>query len=213
MNTAAIVFAKEPGTAKRRVEHLLGRPVATRLATVLLRDALDRAEASGLTHRFLYWAGDVKHPLVAEAQARNWVARPQVGSDLGERMAHAFGVVLESSSAAVLLGTDCPDLVGPTIRQAAVGLRRDGAVLVPAQDGGYVLIGLTKHALPCLAAIFSGIRWGQKDVAGITRERIRGCRLFLREFPPLWDLDDASDLLRLQTRHPFLAATTLHPET
>ena len=73
---------------------------------------------------------------------------------------------------------------------------RDGndVVLIPAERGGYVLLGMRK-AQP---ALFSNIAWGGSSVLTDTRARIVEQRLMLIERPPLWDVDTEVDLVRLE---------------
>lgn len=204
MSAALIVFARAPERAKSRLATACGRATATRVATALLGDALARAEASGLAPHYLYWDGVTDHPAVAAALRRAWQVSEQRGADLGERMAAAFAAVLSEHPHAVLMGTDCPDLGGEVVAAAASRLDTSDAVLVPAEDGGYVLLGLCRSARPRLPALFSGIAWGGAGVAATTRTRFLGCSLSLSELPPLPDLDDAADLQLLATRHAFL---------
>jgi hypothetical protein len=87
------------------------------------------------------------------------------------------------------------------LRGAANALRNGtDVILIPAEDGGYVLIG-TRSAQPPL---FAGIAWGTKTVLSETRARIIEQRLILTEQPPLWDVDTESDLARLEREYPEL---------
>lgn len=204
MSAVLIVFARTPEHAKSRLAAAYGRARATRIATALLADALARGERSGLARRQLYWDGALDHPAVAAARRRGWETAVQEGADLGARMAAAFATVLHDDAGAVLAGTDCPDLRGDVIAAAASRLDAADVVLVPAADGGYVLIGLRRSAQPHLPTLFSGIVWGGDDVAATTRTRIAGCGLTLAELRPLPDVDDADDLQRLGALHPWL---------
>ena len=66
--------------------------------------------------------------------------RTQLGDDLGSRMERAFAMTLPSFPC--LCRADCAALTAGDIRAARAALR-DGmdAVLIPAEDGGYALIG------------------------------------------------------------------------
>jgi glycosyltransferase A (GT-A) superfamily protein (DUF2064 family) len=79
---------------------------------------------------------------------------------------------------------------------------RDGndVVLIPAERGGYVLLGMRK-AQP---ALFANIAWGGSSVLADTRARIVEQRLMLVERPPLWDIDTDLDLARLESDFPEL---------
>jgi glycosyltransferase A (GT-A) superfamily protein (DUF2064 family) len=80
------------------------------------------------------------------------------------------------------------------VREARDALRASAAALIPAEDGGYVLIGLAKR----VDAIFDGIEWGTDKVLARTRERFATAGVRPVELRPLWDVDRPEDLLRLQ---------------
>jgi rSAM/selenodomain-associated transferase 1 len=206
VGTALIVFAKAPENSKRRLADEIGCADATHTATLLLYDALVRGRAAALAPRYLYWDGSPTHSSLSDAVALGYATVPQVGGDLGERMANAFAEVLDANEQALLIGTDCPDLDADVLNRAAAALTAHDAVLVPACDGGYVLIGLSRRVLPHLRKLFDGIAWGGGDVTEVTRKRLGVCGLRFAELPSLEDLDRYADLDRLARRHPFLAA-------
>ena len=84
-------------------------------------------------------------------------------------MLSAFTTALARHARVLLVGADCPALTASHLRQADHALR-DGsdAVLVPSEDGGYVLIGLTR----CDASLFTGVTWGGAGVLAETRARL-----------------------------------------
>jgi glycosyltransferase A (GT-A) superfamily protein (DUF2064 family) len=73
-------------------------------------------------------------------------------------------------------------------------LARHDAVVAPAEDGGYVLIGLARPA----PGLFEGIAWSGPDVMEATRERARHERLDLAEMRTFWDVDRPEDVARLE---------------
>lgn len=178
-----IVFARAPvpGEAKTRLIPRLGAWRAARLHVRLMRHALRTARAANcgpvelhLTRRHSLFRG----------------ARLQRGRDLGERMHHA----LSRSRPAILIGTDCPELAPADLRRAARWLRGGyDAVLAPAEDGGYALIGL-RRAIP---ALFQGMDWGSDHVYSDTVKKLAGYRW--RALPRVWDLDRPQDLDRLRS--------------
>ena len=74
----------------------------------------------------------------------------------------------------LVIGTDCPALGAAQLRDAARRLADHDAVVVPAEDGGYVLIG-TRSPPP---AVFDEVEWGTDQVMAQTRRRLAalGCR-------------------------------------
>ena len=107
----------------------------------------------------------------------------------------AFRRALAGAPAAIVIGCDCPALTPGHLREAAVALVGGAdAVLVPAEDGGYVLIGLGRVE----ASLFERIRWGESSVLAETRERLAALGWRWRELETLWDLDRPEDLARFR---------------
>jgi hypothetical protein len=199
--TRVAVFAKAPvaNAVKSRLVPALGPEGAARLHADLVRRALDTALRAGVGDVELWCAPDSSHPFFADCARDFGVAlRSQEGADLGERMARAFGHALGDNAALVLIGSDCPALTPRVIREAAVALAAHDAVIAPAEDGGYVLVGLSR-ADP---GIFSGVAWGGADVMAETRRRLEeaGCRW--KELETLWDIDRPEDYARLAREGP-----------
>ncbi|MGB7542815.1 MAG: TIGR04282 family arsenosugar biosynthesis glycosyltransferase, partial [Burkholderiales bacterium] len=114
--------------------------------------------------------------------------------DLGERMQRALAAALARSERAILVGSDIPALSAQYLRDADRSLAGgDDVVLGPAEDGGYVLIGLRR----CDPELFREIPWGGPTVLAETRWRIARLGLRSRELPALWDVDRPEDLERL----------------
>jgi glycosyltransferase A (GT-A) superfamily protein (DUF2064 family) len=95
---------------------------------------------------------------------------------------------------AILVGSDCPPLDADYLARAARALADHDAVLGPAEDGGYVLIGLARPV-----EAFDGIAWGAPSVLAVTRERLAAQQATWHELPVLWDVDREVDLLRWRT--------------
>jgi hypothetical protein len=124
--------------------------------------------------------------------------KPQPEGDLGTRM---FAAVVACNGPVLVIRADCPALTDVHFRGAANALREGtDVILIPAEDGGYVLIG-TRSAQP---ALFTGIPCGSKAVLAETHARIIEHRLVLAELPALWDIDTESDLARLDREYPEL---------
>ncbi|MDO9371980.1 MAG: DUF2064 domain-containing protein, partial [Gammaproteobacteria bacterium] len=97
---------------------------------------------------------------------------------------------------AIIIGSDCPLLTALDLKAALTALSDDfDAVLGPAQDGGYVLIGL-HHTSP---ALFANVPWGTSRVLALTRERLKQLQWRAHELSAHWDVDRPEDL-----EHPFM---------
>lgn len=191
------IFARAPvaGHAKTRLIPMLGAEGAAELQHALMRRSLTTALAANLGPVSLWCTPDCEDPaFVACSKQLDVPLFPQRGADLGMRMFHAFAQLCRQR-AALLIGTDCPALTAETLRAAAkVLLDGNDAVMIPAEDGGYVLIGLRHPAAP----LFHGIAWGGKTVMAETRERLRRAGLRYQELAPSWDVDRWEDLDRLR---------------
>lgn len=188
------VFAKAPvpGEVKTRLVPLLGPADAAELHATLVRRTIATARNAGVGPVSLWCMPDTGHPFFAACAAASGVSlHAQRGGHLGERMARAFEHLL-AGGPALLVGADCPGLTPADLREAAAALAGHDAVLQPAEDGGYVLVGLSRPA----PAIFEGIRWGESTVMAATRERLRGAGLRWKEMPERWDVDRPEDYRR-----------------
>lgn len=193
---AVLVMAKAPvaGLAKTRLIPALGAQGAAALAARMLRHTLDQALAGGLGPITLCAAPAATHPAFAEfADEGRLTIIDQGEGDLGARMQRAFDRALMTHAGALLIGTDAPALDAAVLRAAHAALSDHDAVLGPAHDGGYVLIGL-RRAEPRL---FSDMPWSTPQVLSRTRERLRDAGLRWAELPTLYDIDEPADLAKL----------------
>ena len=116
----------------------------------------------------------------------------QQGADLGERMAYSFSVALQTNDKVIVIGTDCPDIDKGYITQAFDALNENDAVIGPAADGGYVLLGLRKFSLD----LFTDISWGSDKVFSQTQKVLNNLSWSYKELDIMYDLDRPEDLLR-----------------
>lgn len=191
------IFAKAPiaGQAKTRLIPALGAAQAARLQRRLTLRAIATALAADVGPVSLWCAPDTGHRFFrALGRCRGVRCEPQRGGDLGARMAACFAQ-LTRSGPVILIGTDCPALSVGDLREAAQALRSGhDAVVTPAADGGYVLLGLRKPLLE----IFRGIAWGTDRVMAATRQRLTALGASWLEPPERWDVDCPEDLDRLR---------------
>ncbi len=194
--TALIIFSKAPvaGLAKTRLIPALGAQGAAALATRLLEHSVAMGLAAGFDHLELCTTPDIHDDVFQSLAARHALAlTTQQGSDLGERMDHALTRLLRTYSRVLLAGSDAPSLDTAVLRAAAAALDRFEAVFVPALDGGYVLVGLTRAA----SSLFSDMRWSTPQVMEATRARATAAQLKWTELAPVGDIDEPADLVHL----------------
>lgn len=199
VSIAILAKAPIPGLAKTRLIPAIGAHAAAVLQERLTERAVATALAANVGPVTLWCAPDSTHTSFLKLVAGSRITlRPQPDGDLGARMLAATAA---SRGPVLVMGTDCPALTDVHLRSAADALR-DGTdvVLIPAEDGGYVLIG-TRSTQP---ALFADMRWGTETVVAETRARVIAHRLVLAERPPLWDVDTEIDLARLEREYPDL---------
>jgi len=197
-NSVLMIFCKAPvpGQVKTRLIPELTAEQAAELHAELSTKTLQRAMQSNLCPVQLWCAPTTEHGFFTASKAvYPLVLKQQQGADLGVRMHHAFCSALAGYAHALLMGCDCPSLTGQDLDEALTALNRGNeVVLAPAEDGGYVLIGLNR---PC-QELFDDMPWGTERVLDETRHRIERHKLRYHELTEQWDLDTPEDLKRYQ---------------
>jgi len=190
------VLAKAPiaGLAKTRLIPALGPTDAARLQRQFTRRAVSCALAAHLGPVTLWCAPSATHRFfraMLRTTAVNCLV--QASGDLGERMHTAFRFHC-TQGPLILIGTDCPAMQPAYLRRAArVLIDGDDAVFCPAEDGGYVLVGLRQPQ----QELFSAMTWSTSTVMSETRTRAQRQGLIVRELDTLWDVDVPEDLARM----------------
>lgn len=194
ISLAILAKAPVPGLAKTRLIPRLGADGAARLAHKLLARTLTAAERSGLPV-VLFTEPDLGAPQWHSVSLpRTLPCYPQTHGDLGARMAAAVEQVLATSDGVLLSGTDCVEVSPELFREAADALARHDAILYPAADGGYALLGLRA---PC-PAVFEAMPWSTAQVGALTLARLeaQGVSVFVGR--TLHDVDEPADLERIE---------------
>ena len=189
---AVLVFVRAPeaGRAKTRLAAALGPEAALRVYVRLAEHTLREARASGAAVRVHFT------PPGAEAAVRDWLGEgadylPQGEGGLGERMERAFREAFRAGyGRVVIVGSDLPGLSAGLLRRALEGLEAREAVLGPARDGGYYLLGL-RRVVP---GLFTGVPWSTGEVFARTLERLREAGIEPALLEELADVDEADDL-------------------
>jgi len=190
------VLAKAPiaGLAKTRLIPALGPTGAARLQRQFTRRAVSCALVADLGPVTLWCAPNAAHRFFRAIHRTTGVhCLVQASGDLGDRMHTAFRLHCVQSPL-ILIGTDCPVMLPAHLRRAARALiDGDDAVFCPAEDGGYVLVGLRQPQ----QELFSTMPWSTSTVMSETRARAQRLGLKVRELEPLWDVDVPEDLARM----------------
>ena len=204
---AVIAKAPRPGQVKTRLQAVLRPEEASRLGAAFLQDTLGNL---ALAARDAPIASFVAYAPAGEEARFDGVLPPGAallladGSGGDAPGVEGFGRVLLDATRALLgrgfaaacvLGADSPTLpTGELVRAARLLLDGEAdAVLGPAEDGGYWLLGLNAaHHAP-----YAGIAWSTGGVAEATRARLAGAGLRTRELATWYDIDDPPSLARL----------------
>lgn len=118
---------------------------------------------------------------------------PQVGNDLGERMANAFLNLFEKGyKKIVLMGSDIPDIQPFEIKEAFETLQNNNIVIGPTLDGGYYLIGLKEMNRELFV---NDLKWGNKSVLESTIDIANKKGLKVKFIEKHRDIDTKEDLL------------------
>ena len=191
MQRTLVIFLKEPrpGRVKTRLGREIGmtgaawwfRHQAARLIRRLGRDPRWRTVLAvspgreGLASR------------VWPARLARW---PQGKGDLGARMGRAFGAM--PPGPVIIVGADIPALRPAHVAEGFRLLGRHDAVLGPAPDGGYWMIGLRRGGRAAPAGLFGGVRWSSPHALADTVASL--APLDVGFAATLGDVDRAADL-------------------
>ncbi len=194
------VFAKPPiaGQVKTRLAQVIGAEPAAQLAQAFLEDTC--AMLQRVPWGAVVVALSDGPQTFAVAGTELW---SQGEGDLGERIERVLRRALTRTPLAFALGADTPGLPIELLEQARNALQDHDAVLGPAEDGGFYLLGL--RSVP--QGLLGGLPWSSTTTLVRTRARLieRGLRVAL--LPDWFDVDHVTELKRLQA---MLIDGTLH---
>lgn len=190
MTRTLVIFVKAPvaGRAKTRLAKSLGAGRAAAIYRCLTANTIAQA-ARGDWRTVL-----AVDPAAALSGFENlWPPRllriVQGGGDLGRRMRRVFDRL--GAGPVVIIGSDAPGLRTRHIRAAFTALGGADAVIGPAPDGGYWLIGVAGRR--GRGPDFKGVRWSSEHALDDT-VRAMPSSFRLRRLEALADVDTVADL-------------------
>jgi len=191
------MFAKYPekGKVKTRLCQFWDEDMVVRLYRAFIFDLL--AGLSGGDYGFRIAC----HPAERVADFRREFGAafsylPQIGTDLGAKMHDAFNRCFsEGYGKVIIIGSDSPDLPLRFIEEAFQALEKGGAVIGPACDGGYYLIGFGSESFTPEA--FEGMAWGADSVGKATMDILESVGLRVHVLPAWRDIDRPEDVAAL----------------
>jgi len=187
-----LVFVRAPvaGRVKTRLAAALGAEGALQVYRRLAEHTLREARALGGEVRVHFTPAD------AGPQVHAWLGDgprylPQSAGDLGARMETAFRAAFQDGAdRVIIIGSDLPELSAALLRRAFDALESHPAVIGPARDGGYYLLGMRQM----IDGLFDGIPWSTDEVLARTLERLGAAGIEPALLDTLNDVDEVDDL-------------------
>jgi uncharacterized protein len=188
-----LVLAKAPvpGQVKTRLCPPCTPAQAAGIAAACLADTLAAVEGCGAGRRVLALAGR------PGPDSGGVAVIPQRGAGLGERIAAAFAdtaALGPATGGIVQIGMDTPQITPGLLDHCLATLAGPGvdAVLGPATDGGWWVMGLRD---PAAAALVAAVPMSTPDTGRLTGQALRGAGLRVALLPVLRDVDHWADAL------------------
>jgi len=196
-HACVLLFVKVPekGCVKTRLARDFNDDFAVRLYESMALDTIDTLKRIPFPFRICYSPPDALDRMQAWL-GREQVYMPQSGEDLGERMEQAFVRVLsEGMNRVSLIGSDIPGLSPGILTEAFNALESKDAVIGPADDGGYYLIGFNKEGFE--PGVFHDMIWSTDTVFQETVARLERAARKVHLLPQCRDIDRKDDLAAL----------------
>ncbi len=199
---ALIIFIKNPqlGKVKTRLAATMGNEKALEIYLALL------AHTHTITQRltikkYLYYSDFVEKNDIWQNDIYEKKVQFQE-QDLGSKMAFAFKDALHENHRKVLIiGSDCLELSTKIIEDAYFQLADNEAVIGPAEDGGYYLIGFDFQKIgercgEVLKHVFLEKQWSHGEVCKEAIEAFENLHLKYTKLQILTDIDEEKDYLK-----------------
>ncbi|MGE2714303.1 TIGR04282 family arsenosugar biosynthesis glycosyltransferase [Mycolicibacterium litorale] len=194
----ALVVAKAPvpGEAKTRLAATIGFEMAAVIAAAALLDTLDAVLATPVSARVVALTGDldgVHSPEVLRAKLTEFTVVDQRGDSFAERLAnaHADAAVAVGDRPIVQIGMDTPQVTADLLSRCAQTLLGADAVLGPAHDGGWWLLGVQTAAM---ADCLRDVPMSRDDTGELTRIALQDRGINVVMVDELADVDTAADV-------------------
>ena len=196
--TLFFVKYPEPGKVKTRLAASIGLDMAAELYGNFVLDLLAKLESTRLPFKICFYPEQKRELLTGWlGDGHDYMA--QKGADLGERILAAFLQVFEGGyRRVVLVGSDFPDLPQAFFEESLSALNTHDAVIGPAMDGGYYMIGFRKETF--FHQAFEGMPWGTEGVFRQTLSILKAHRKRVYVLPVWNDIDTLEDLRQLTER-------------
>jgi glycosyltransferase A (GT-A) superfamily protein (DUF2064 family) len=191
-----VAKAPVPGLAKTRLAVTVGFEMAAVIAAAALLDTLDAVLATPVQARVVALTGDigdVHNSAALSAKLAQFTVVDQRGETFAERLAHAH----RDAAAAVgdrpilQIGMDTPQVTADLLTRCAQALLDADAVLGPARDGGWWLLGVRTAAM---ADCLRDVPMSRDDTGALTRKALQDRGIDVVLVDELVDVDTAADV-------------------
>ncbi len=188
-----VAKAPEPGRAKTRLAATVGDVVAAEIAAAALLDTLDAVAAAPAASRVVAMTGDLDAAAgAAEIRQRlqAFTVIPQRGDDFADRLANAHHDAADGLPV-VQIGMDTPQVTPDMLTDCARRLQEAPAVLGPAADGGWWVLGLRS---PAAAECLRTVPMSRPDTGLLTYRALHDMGIAVYPAPQLADFDIIDDV-------------------
>jgi uncharacterized protein len=200
-----VIFVRSPekGAVKKRLAAVLDQDTVLHLYRQFVFDILRTVGPVPFGMRICFYPADAKSK-VADWLGDEYIYMAQEGKDLGERLENAFLTTFAAGfHRVVIIGSDIPDLPAEIVEEAIGSLASNDAVIGPATDGGYYLIGFRAGRL--LREAFAGVDWGTSTVFERTMDALSKHGFSVHLLPRWPDIDTYEDLAAFVRKHELTA--------
>lgn len=193
-----IIFTRNPeiGKGKRRLAATVGDQVAFDIYKFLLVHT--REITGNLNATKQVWYSERVHENDAWDN-KVYDKYVQDGEDLGVRMENAFQEAFKNHDHVIIIGSDMHDMSQADLDHAFKQLKTNDAVIGPAEDGGYYLLGFTKKLID---GVFEDKEWGTETVLEKTLNNLKSVNYAMLEERN--DVDYYEDIKDIPAFQPFL---------
>jgi hypothetical protein len=187
VKNALIIFVRNPelGKVKTRLAAQIGKEEALAVYIKLLEHTQEICNSIS-ADKYLFGTENEN-----DVCWDGFLNAKQQGENLGSRMQNAFEkLFVKGYEKIIIIGSDCPTLTSDNIEKAMDELENKDAVIGPAEDGGYYLLGLKKM----YANLFQTKLWSTSTVYEDTIKDFKNLSLKYYILPVLSDVDEAKDI-------------------
>ena len=185
-----IVFAKNPEKrkVKTRLAKTVGNNKALQVYKRLLRITKSITDQLNISKQIWYSRFIDDDDIWSDGSYEKHL---QKGTNLGLRMQNTFNKAFtDGYQKVVVIGSDCCSLTPEMIKDSFQALEKNQAVIGPASDGGYYLLGMSG----LYPSVFENKAWSTSSVFEETVSEFEEMNLSYKQLPVLNDIDTAEDL-------------------